>query len=329
MTQQTPDHRTIRWGILGLGKIAHEFAHDLAIIPSAELIAVGSRSQERSQAFAQQYNVPNAHDSYASLAKDPNVDAIYIATPHASHCENTLLCLQHQKAVLCEKPFAMNLSEVEKMITASKENNTLLMEALWTRFLPNFQYVLDIVESEKYGKPLKLEADFGFAVPFDATSRLFNKSLGGGSLLDIGIYPAFLALSTLGYPDVIKASTEFGRTGVDERCDIEFDYDAGARATLKSTFRETTPTQAILHFEKAKVIMNTNFYQFSSVSIETATKTQIISFDKKGTGYYLEALHFNELLRSGHTESPLMSFDLSRKLMKLLDEIRGIIGLEY
>ena len=329
MTQKTPDHRTIRWGILGLGKIAHEFAQDLAIIPSAKLVAVGSRSVERSKAFAQQYNAPTAHGSYASLAKDPNVDAIYIATPHASHCENTLLCLQHQKAVLCEKPFALNLNQVEKMISASKERNMLLMEALWTRFLPNFQYVLDIVERQKYGRLLTLEADFGFAVPFDATSRLFDKSLGGGSLLDIGIYPVFMALSTMGYPDVIKANAEFGKTGVDERCDIEFDYSSGAKAILKSTFRETTPTEAVLQFEKAKITMHTSFYQLSSLTVATATKTRTLTFDKKGIGYYLETLHFNELLRNGQTESPLMSFDFSRKLMRLLDEIRSIVGLAY
>ena len=324
-----PKLRTIRWGILGLGKIAKEFARDLAVVPSAELLAVASRSEERAQAFATEFGVATAYGSYEALATDERIDAIYIATPHTSHCETTLLCLQHQKAVLCEKPLAMNLQQVEEMIASAQEHDTLLMEALWTRFLPSFQYVHELISQEKYGKVLRLEADFGFQVPFDPHSRLFNKELGGGSLLDIGIYPVFLALSCFGYPKHIEAKAIFGETGVDEACDLVFHHKNQTEAHLHCTFREHTPTQAVFTCEHATITMHTQFYQISKVTVATTTKTRTLSFDAKGKGYYLEAHHFQELLRNDQKESPLLSFAFSKELMRLLDDIRQRIGLVY
>lgn len=202
-------NKNIRWGIIGLGKIANKFATDLATIENTELVAVASRNQENANDFAKNYNVRKAYNSYLDLAKDDEVDAVYIATPHSFHKEHTILCLKNKKAVLCEKPFAMNLQEVEEMIAVAKENDVLLMEALWTYFLPHYTYVLESLKNEKFGKLLKLEADFGFSRGFDNNSRLFKKEVGGGSLLDIGIYPIFAALSTLGKPDTIKANATF------------------------------------------------------------------------------------------------------------------------
>ena len=321
-------NKNIRWGIIGLGKIANKFATDLASIETAELVAVASRNIQNANNFAEKHNAKKAYSSYEELAKDTNVDAVYIATPHSFHKEHAILCLQNKKAVLCEKPFAMNLSEVTEMIQVAKENNVLLMEALWSFFLPHFTYVLDIVKSEKFGKLKSLEADFGFHTPYNTDSRLFKKDLGGGSLLDIGIYPIFAALATLGEPDAIHAKATFFENGADASCDMVFQYK-NAKATLKSTLLEETPSVAILKFDKATVKLNRQFHQSSSITVIQNNKEEIINFDFKTIGYNFETAHFNNLLRAGEKESNIMTFEFSKNLINTLDKVREIIGLKY
>ena len=321
-------NKNIRWGIIGLGKIANKFATDLASIETAELVAVASRNIQNANNFAEKHNAKKAYSSYEELAKDTNVDAVYIATPHSFHKEHAILCLQNKKAVLCEKPFAMNLSEVTEMIQVAKENNVLLMEALWSFFLPHFTYVLDIVKSEKFGKLKSLEADFGFHTPYNTDSRLFKKDLGGGSLLDIGIYPIFAALATLGEPDAIHAKATFFENGADASCDMVFQYK-NAKATLKSTLLEETPSIAILKFDKATVKLNRQFHQSSSITVIQNNKEEIINFDFKTIGYNFETEHFNNLIRAGEKESNIMTFEFSKNLINTLDKVREIIGLKY
>ena len=321
-------NKNIRWGIIGLGKIANKFATDLASIETAELVAVASRNIQNANNFAEKHNAKKAYSSYEELAKDTNVDAVYIATPHSFHKEHAILCLQNKKAVLCEKPFAMNLSEVTEMIQVAKENNVLLMEALWSFFLPHFTYVLDLVKSEKFGKLKSLEADFGFHTPYNTDSRLFKKDLGGGSLLDIGIYPIFAALATLGEPDAIHAKATFFENGADASCDMVFQYK-NAKATLKSTLLEETPSVAILKFDKATVKLNRQFHQSSSITVIQNNKEEIINFDFKTIGYNFETAHFNNLLRAGEKESNIMTFEFSKNLINTLDKVREIIGLKY
>ena len=322
-------NKTIRWGIIGLGNIANKFATDLSTIENSELYAVASRSQEKADAFASKHHATKAYNSYEALAKDLNIDAVYIATPHAMHKENTLLCLENGIAVLCEKPFAMNAEEVAEMIAKAKEKKVLLMEALWTYFLPHYQYVLNELKNETYGKVLKLEADFGFYRAFDTTSRVFEKSLGGGSLLDIGIYPIFAALSTLGIPISIKANATFFENNVDSSCKMAFNYENGVTANLKSTLLEKTPTEAIFYCEKATIKLNGGFFAPTTVAIIKDGKEEVIDFKYKTIGYNYETIHFNELLRQGKTESDIMTFEFSRKLINTLDKVRKLINLHY
>jgi len=321
-------NKKIRWGIIGLGNIANKFAADLARVENVELVAVASRNQQRADEFAVQHNSKKAYNSYEKLVKDAEVDAVYIATPHSFHKKHAILCLENKKAVLCEKPFAMNLEEVTEMIAVARENNVLLMEALWTFFLPHFTYVLDIVKGKKFGKLNNLEADFGFYRDFDETSRLFKKEVGGGSLLDIGIYPIFAALATLGKPDAIDANATFFENGADSSCSAVFHYD-NAKATLKSTLLEETKTEAIFTFDKAIVIIKRQFHQPSTVVIIHNNKEEIINFDCKTIGYSFEIEHFNQLLRENKKESAVMTFDFSRSMIKTLDKVRKIIGLAY
>ncbi len=321
--------RKIRWGIIGLGKIAHKFATDLLTVEDAELYAVASRSQEKADEFGEKYGATKAYSNYDDLAKDSLVDAVYIATPHVLHKENTLLCLKNGIAVLCEKPFAMNSEEVHEMIDCAKANNVLLMEALWTYFLPHYNYVLNLIKNETYGKILKLEADFGFKQEFDETNRVIKKDLGGGSLLDIGIYPIFAALSTLGNPNEIEAEATFFENEVDSSCSMIFKYKNGVNAHLKSTLLEETPTEAIFHFENGTIKINSRFHEPSTVTIISNGKEETIDFGYTTIGYNYEVIHFNNLLRQGKIQSDIMTFSFSKKLMKTLDKVRQIIGLVY
>jgi predicted dehydrogenase len=322
-------NKIINWGIIGLGSIANKFATDLLTIPDTKLYAVASRSQDKADAFADKYDATKAYDSYEALVKDDNIDAVYIATPHALHKENTMLCLEHGIAVLCEKPFAMDINEVQDMIALAKEKNVLLMEALWTYFLPHYQFVLKELKNETYGKLLSMEADFGFHRPFDTSTRLFNKSLGGGSLLDIGIYPIFAALSTLGIPEKMEADADFFENGADSTCRMLFSYKNGETARLKSTLTEKTPTEAVFYCENGTIKVNTMFHMPTTVTVISNSEEKTLDFGYKTIGYNYEAIHFNELIRHGKTESDVMTFDFSETLIKTLDAVRNLIDLEY
>lgn len=327
MTQQPL--KKIRWGIIGLGAIAHKFATDLLTVNDAELYAVASRNQEKAHAFAEKFVAKKAYGSYEALANDPNLDAVYIATPHALHKENAIMCLKNGIAVLCEKPFAMNAEEVEAMIACAKQHNTLLMEALWTNFLPHYQFVLKQLNNKTYGNILKMESDFGFQRDYDTSARLFNKAMGGGSLLDIGIYPIFASLSTLGLPKNIDAAATFFENGTDATCNMTFTYENNVKAYLKSSLVEVLPTQAIFYCEKAIIKINTMFHMPTTVSIIVDGKEDIKDFGYQTIGYHYEAIHFNQLLRDGKTESDIMTFEFSRNLIKTLDAVRTIIKLHY
>ncbi len=322
-------NRKIQWGIIGLGKIAHKFSTDLLTVDDAELYAVASRSQEKATFFADKYNAVKAYGSYKELVNDTHIDAIYIATPHSFHKEHTILCLNHKKAVLCEKPIALNFDEFDTMATLAKTNNVLFMEALWTNFLPHYQYVLNELKNKTFGNIIKLEADFGFSLKIEEHSRAYKKSLGGGSLLDIGIYPIFAALSTLGIPNTIDANATFFENGADSSCTMTFNYNNNVTAYLKSTFLEDTPTEAIFYCEKGLIKINSRFHEPTSVYLLSEGKEKTMTFKTSTYGYNYEILHFNQLLRDGKTESDIMPFEFSKKLIQTLDSVRKIIGLNY
>lgn len=321
--------RTIRWGIMGPGKIAHKFARDLKEVSYTELYAVASRHHGRAEAFASAYGAPKAFGNYEALAADPNVDAVYIATPHAFHAYYSMMCLSRGKAVLCEKPLAMNATQVEKMISASKAHRVLLMEAMWTAFLQHFQAAMQKIREGVVGEIISIEADFGFCSPYKPESRLFNKQMGGGSLLDIGIYPLFLSLSLLGKPVDVEAHATFFETGADSSCHITLHYDHNMKAHLFSTLLKDTPTVAVVKGSKGTLTIHRLFHESSSFSIEKDGKTELFTFTNRGQGFVHEIEHFCTLLRMGETESPVMTFDTSRSLIGMLDQVRDKIGLFY
>jgi len=319
----------IHWGIIGLGKIAHKFAEDIIKLPQAELYAVASRNEAKAAAFARQYAATKYYGSYHDLALDPQIDAVYIATPHVFHKEQSMLCLNQKKAVLCEKPLAMNSLEVHEMIQTAQANQSLLMEALWTYFLPHYQMVLKLLAENAIGRIQRLEADFGFKPDYDIASRVINKKLGGGSLLDIGIYPIFLALTVLGMPRHIEASATFFDNGTDSSCNMTFDYGDHAKAHLKSSFLEQTPTEATIIGEKGNIKIHSRFHGPAAFSIEKEGNTKIIEPTVSNNGYLYEIEHFSNLILQGQTESPVMTFERSKQLIELLDAVRERIGLYY
>ena len=321
--------RKFKWGILGPGKIAGKFAEDLSQVENAVLYAVGSRSQSRAEEFARKFGGVETYGSYEDLVKDDQVDIVYIATPHVFHFENTMLCLMHGKPVLCEKPFAMNLGQVDQMIQMAQEKKVFLMEALWTHFLPHYNFLLDQVHSGKYGEVLELKADFGFAAPLEPEKRLYNKDLGGGSLMDIGIYTVFAALTIMGVPEEISARAEFCSTGVDEDCKMELSYKNGRVAKLYSVINKTIPTTAVITLEKAQILVKNRFHEPSSIIIKQEGKEEEFKFDVNTRGYNYEAEHVQQMLLENRIESTVMTFEKSRNLIKMLDEIRKIIGLDY
>ncbi|WP_029033644.1 Gfo/Idh/MocA family protein [Salinimicrobium terrae] len=319
----------INWAIIGPGKIAKKFTTSLKEVEGAQLFAVASRSLERAKTFAQETGAKKAFGSYEEMLQDEEIDVVYVATPHVFHYEHTLLCLNAGKAVLCEKPFAMNKKQVEEMISVAREKGVFLMEAMWTPFLPHIEHLVEVLQSGKYGRIKELSADFGFNAPYDENGRLFRKSLGGGSLLDIGIYPVFLALHTLGIPEKIEAKAQLGKTGIDEVCDVTFSYSSGATAELHSNIIKNTPTTAEFELEKATIAIHAKWHNPSTIVITTPEGTEIKSFDVASFGYEYEARHVQEMLRQGKTESDVMTFEKSLELISLLDQIRKEIKLDY
>ncbi|NEV94730.1 Gfo/Idh/MocA family oxidoreductase [Psychroflexus sp. YR1-1] len=317
------------WGIIGLGGIARKFASDLQDVTGANLYGVASRSPEKAQDFATELNVEKAYGSYEALAKNPEVEIIYIATPHVFHAEHTRMCFEQGKAVLCEKPMAMNATQLKTMIHASKEKALFLMEGLWTNFMPHLQKVHQLVREKTYGECLKVEADFSFKAEFDSEKRLFNKDLGGGALLDIGIYPVYLALKLLGPPQDIEVNCEFSSTGVDISNQIDFKYASGATAQLSSSFAKTTPSKARIHFEQATVELGSRFHETDQLDIQTNAGLDQIDFSYPSHGYQFEIKHVQTCLEKGLTQSPDWPLDASLELMETLDKIRELMGLVY
>jgi predicted dehydrogenase len=325
--------KTIRWGILGCGKIARKFASDIKFVKNAELIALGAREQSTVDAFAKDFPAKYKHNSYQSLVENPEVDAIYIATPHAFHHEHSLLCLNHNKAVLCEKAFAMNYREAKEMIDFAQKKKVFLMEAFWTKFLPHYQLMKKMIAEGKIGKVQSVTANFGFIPTPPVAPRLFDPKLGGGSLLDIGVYPIFHALDILGRPDEIDAVIIPTDQGVDSQCAMQFYYRNGALAQLFSTLTSNLSTGADIAGDHGRIRLTHRFHG-PTTNLEyypdIVDSCQNISFEKaSGNGYEYEAQHVTDCLLNGLTESPVLKHTDTLLLMETVDRIRAKAGLHY
>lgn len=324
------DSGKICWGILGTGRIARSFAEALKSADNCKLHAVGSRLFEKAKAFSNEFHVEKAYGSYEEVVKDKKIDIIYIATPHHLHCSNTLMALENGRHVLCEKPFGVNGAEARLMVAKAREKNLFLMEAMWTRFLPNMIKVKEIINSGELGKVKMLTSYFSFKSPNSPEHRHFNKELCGGSLLDIGIYPVFLSLYILGIPEKISAIAQFGKTGVDNSCSMTFKYPDETLAIMHSSFLVNEDIVSEIHCEKAKIVLPNRWFTPVNIKIIYPNGTEkSIDFNFTGNGYNYEAEEAVKCILGGKTESELMPQSESLNLIDTLDRVRKECGLVY
>lgn len=319
-----------KWGILTAGKMAAKFTRALKLLDTAELYCVASRDIERARKFAGEYGFKKFYGSYEDMMADPELDIVYIASPHSLHREHTLLCLQHKKAVLCEKSFALNGKEVSEMIEEAVKQKVFLMEALWPPFQPIYRKAKEIITSGEPGKIIHLNARFSFQAPFDPADRKFNLSLGGGSLLDIGIYAVIDALYFMGVPSEVIAKASFSPTGSEDLISIILSYEDGRMATLFSSFKTAGDIGCDIFCENGSLY----FLRARDMSqqlkvVLTGKEAKDYSLLPDGMGYQFEAAEVMKCLDEGKLQSDIVPLSFSQNLMDTLDRIRKAAGIVY
>lgn len=320
----------IGWGIIGTGRIARDFAEDLQRAPGAELAAVGSRTAEAAEAFGRRFRVPHRHASYAALVEDPSVDVVYIATPHSLHAANSRMALEAGKPVLCEKPLTINAREALGLIELARSRRLFLMEAMWTRYLPAVVHLCKLLAEGVLGEVRMLAADFGLRFEFDRHSRLFAPELGGGALLDLGVYPISLASLVLGQPEAIVSLAKLGETGVDEQAGIILRYTQGRLACLYTSMRGATPSEATIIGTQGRLRLHPPIYRPEHMTLTlSGRRERRVDRRVEGNGLHYEAAAVMRCLIEGKLESSLMPLDESLSIMQTMDTIRAQWGLVY
>ena len=322
--------RPIRWGILGTGWIANEFASALVQVPGAELHAIGSRSVPSAERFGGQYGIPRRYPSYEALVQDPDIDVVYVATPNPLHRDHALLCLDSGKAVLCEKPFALNAQQAEEIIRTARHQELFLMEAMWSRFFPLMAKVRALVDGGAIGSVQMLVADLCIRFEFDPADRRYAPGLGGGALLDLGVYTLSLASMIMGPPSRITAQAHLGATGVDEQAGIVLGYGQGQLSVLHCSLRVDSPVEASLLGTEGRIRLHPWWIRPDRLTLGvTGQGETTIEVPFEGNGYQFEALEVMDCLRRGRLESELMPLEETLSIMRTMDAIRTQWGLAY
>ena len=312
----------VRWGILGTGGIASTFVTDLRLADSGVAVAVGSRSQGSADRFADRFAIASRHASYESLVADPDVDVIYVATPHPMHHDNAILALQAGKHVLVEKPFTMNAAEAREIVRVARERGLFAMEAMWTRFLPHVAIIRDWLARDLLGDLVTVTADHGQWFAEDAGFRLFAPELGGGALLDLGVYPVSFASMVLGRPSRIVSMSDPAFTGVDAQTSMVFGYDSGAQAVLTCTLRAKSPTRAAIVGTDARIEIEGDFYAPAAVTLVPRNGDPVrVESVHEGRGLRHQADEVARRLASRDAESPLMPLDETISIMETMDTV--------
>ena len=322
----------IRWGIAGPGFIATMFARDLENIPDdAAIVAVGSSRPGGADEFAAEFGVERVHGSYAALAADPEVEAVYVATPHSGHLAAALTAIEAGKHVLVEKPLTLDEREAVRLFDAARANGVFAMEAMWTRFLPHIGRIHELIDAGDLGEIVQVAAEQGIWFdPGHPEHRLYDRRLGGGALLDLGVYSVSLALSILGAPDRITAAANFTKTGVDAQTTAILEYDSGAQAITTSTLSAWTRTGAVIAGTRARIEIEPRWMMPSDFTLITrdGARTEFPN-DYVGHGLREEAVEVARCIRAGLLESPRMPHAFSLLAMRTMDAVRAQIGLEY
>jgi dihydrodiol dehydrogenase / D-xylose 1-dehydrogenase (NADP) len=319
-----------RWGILGPGRIAYRFADGVRAVQGAEVYAVGSRSQERAASFAEFYGAPKAYGSYEALVDDPDVDAVYIATPHRYHYENTLLCLNAGKPVLCEKPFTVNAAQAKELFDLAHEENLFLMEGLWSRYFPLYQKVRQWVQDGEIGEIRVMTSTFGSNVPRLLDDRMLNHELAGGALLDMGVYPIAISQWIFGKnPVSFTATSLLGETAVDELTSVSLVYDDGAVSQFTCNMQAQSVNDAYVYGTKGYIHVHPPLWASTRASLVKEDQELTVSRPFRATGFEYEIEDAMRCMRLGLLESPVMTHADTLANMELMDKIRGQVGLKY
>jgi predicted dehydrogenase len=320
----------VRWGILATGGIARTFVEDLLLMPDAEVMAVGSRSQEAARAFADRYGIARAYGDWPSLAADPDLDVVYVATPHSAHHAAAKLCLAAGRAVLCEKPLTLDEPSARDLVDTARGTGSFLMEAMWTRCNPTIRQVAGLVGDGAIGEVTSVNASFGVAGPFPTGHRLRDPALGGGALLDLGIYPITLAHLALGRPDTVLAWAGLTPEGVDENTGMLFGYASGALAALSCGIAGASPMTATIVGRRGRVEFPAPFFRPGRATVHRpGADPLVIATSLDGHGYLPQAAEVHRCLRAGLVESPLVPHRSTLEVMALMDEIRSQTGVTY
>ncbi|WP_093897736.1 Gfo/Idh/MocA family protein [Streptomyces sp. Ncost-T10-10d] len=324
----------LRWGVLATGGIAATFTEDLRAMPDAEVVAVASRTDASAQAFAQRFGIPRAYGSWADLAADDEVDVVYVATPHSAHREAAALCLEAGKHVLCEKAFTLNAREADELVKLARDRGLFLMEAMWTYCNPVIRRMTELVRDGAIGDIRTVQADFGLAGPFGPKHRLRDPALGGGALLDLGVYPVSFAHLLLGEPDRVQADALLSPEGVDLHTAMLLGWsEAGASALLNCSIVADTPLTASVTGTKGRIDFPRGFF-YPEWFVLHREGHEPEEFTAGAAGEGLRGMQFEQAevaraLRAGETESPLVPLDGSLAVMRTLDAVRDRIGVRY
>ncbi|TQM27644.1 putative dehydrogenase [Microbacterium kyungheense] len=321
---------SLRWGILGPGGIARAFTSDLRTA-GLDVVAVGSRRLEAAQAFAADFGIPHAHGSYEDLVADPDVDIVYVATPHPMHAANALLALEAGKHVLVEKPFTLTADEAAAVRDAAAARGLLAMEAMWTRYLPHMIRIREIVASGVLGELRAVTADHTQLITSDPSHRLNALELGGGALLDLGVYPVSFAWDILGEPLSIVASARLGETGADTEVATIMAHASGALSTTLSASRAAGPNAASIIGTEARIDIDRVWYTPTSFRVVAPDGRVLEEYrsDIEGRGMQYQALAAERIIAAGGTDSEELPIDETVAIMATLDEIRSLIGVRY
>jgi predicted dehydrogenase len=320
-----------RWGIIGSGGIAAKFVTDLGLLPDTEVVAVGSRSQASADAFGDRFDIARRHPSYQTLVEDPDVDVVYVSTPHPGHFPAAMRAIEAGKPVLCEKPFTLDATEAAELIAAARQRGVFLMEAMWTRFLPHVVRIRELLAEGSLGDIRTVLADHGAFFPHDPQHRLFNPELGGGALLDLGVYPVSFASMVFGPPAKVTAVSAPASTGVDAQTSMLLEHGGGRHAVLTTTLAARTPNRAAIAGTLGRVEIDATWYAPTSFTTVAADGTVLEVFvdEHEGNGLRHQAAEVARCLADGRLESAVMPLDESLSVMRTLDEVRRQIGLVY
>jgi len=323
MAGPTPTSRRVRWGVMGTGGIASAFAADLALSERGDIVAVGSRRAETAEAFGERFGIPNRHEGYAALVEDPDVDVVYVATPAPMHIDGAALALRAGKAVLVEKPFTMDAAQARSLVALAREASLFLMEAMWTRFLPHVVAIRELLAGGALGRIVAFTADHGQYFD-DPAHRLFAPELGGGALLDLGVYPVSFASMVLGTPDRVLSLVSPALHGVDGQTSLLLGYPSGAHALLNCMLSAKTPTRAAVIGTDARIEIDGDFYRPSAFTlIPRLGPPTRCEPAHSGNGLRHQADEVARCLDEGLLESPVMPLDESVSIMATMDEARA------